>query len=81
MVARGRYLCVVIILRTQKFGVVCDIKVKPIRMRADDTLMLFIIIIIIISFSFEGRVRESGPAGRTTSLYDGGGGSIVAVQL
>jgi len=49
--------------------------------RADDTLMLFIIIIIIISFSFEGRVRESGPAGRTTSLSDGGGGSIVAVQL
>lgn len=79
MVARGRYLCVVIIMRTQKFGVVCDIKVKPIRIRADDTLMLFII--IIISFSFEGRVRESGPAGRTTSLSDGGGGSIVAVQL
>jgi len=74
---------VLIIVRTQKFGVVCDIKVKPIRIRADDTLMLFIIIIIIIiiSFSFEGRVRESGPAGRTTSLYDYGGGSMVAVQL
>lgn len=43
-------------------------------MRADYTLMF---IIIIISFSFEGRVRESGPAGRT-SLYDG---SAVAADV
>lgn len=65
------------LVHTLKFGVVCNIKVKPICIRADDTLMLFVII-ISISFSFEGRVRESGPAGRTTSLY---GGSAVAVEV
>jgi len=88
MVARGRYLsvaykCVVGIVYTQKFGVVCNIKVKLIcincarRLHVNAYYYYFVFVWRAGSRKWSGRTDESIP--RFGS--GGGGGGIVVVVV